>query len=61
MNRKPMNGRGNKSSSSELKKKEKECRKLEQQLNQERVKYSQLTSERIRDYSDLQVVSVCFV
>ena len=57
MNRKiTTNTKGNKSSSSDLKKKEKECRKLEQQLNQERAKHSQLASKQMRDYSDLQMV-----
>ncbi|XP_033644606.1 rho-associated protein kinase 2-like isoform X3 [Asterias rubens] len=57
MNRKiTTNTKGNKSSSSDLKKKEKECRKLEQQLNQERAKHNQLASKQMRDYSDLQMV-----
>ncbi|XP_022102582.1 rho-associated protein kinase 2-like isoform X3 [Acanthaster planci] len=54
MNRKLPSQRGNKASSSDLRKKEKECRKLEQQLNQERTKHNQLAAKQIRDYSDLQ-------
>ncbi|XP_038057017.1 rho-associated protein kinase 2-like isoform X2 [Patiria miniata] len=54
MNRRPMSQRGNKASSSDLKRKEKECRKLEQQLNEEKRKGIQLEAKHSRDYSEVQ-------
>ncbi|XP_063242654.1 rho-associated protein kinase 2 [Bacillus rossius redtenbacheri] len=59
MNRKDMNmgnaGRGkNKVSSAELRKREKECRKLQQELTQEREKYSQKAAQWQKDLQELQ-------
>lgn len=44
----------NKVSSADLRRKEKDCRKLEQELKQEREKYSQLAAKWQKDLQDLQ-------
>ncbi|XP_046999282.1 rho-associated protein kinase 2 isoform X1 [Schistocerca americana] len=57
MNRKDMSnaGRGkNKVSSADLRKREKECRKLQQELTQERDKYSQMVAKWQKDMQELQ-------
>lgn len=57
LNRKDMNtgSKGkNKVSSADLRRKEKDCRKLEQELKQEREKYSQLAAKWQKDLQDLQ-------
>nr|CAD7262201.1 unnamed protein product [Timema shepardi] len=57
MNRKDMSntGRGkNKVSSAELRKREKECRKLQQELTQEREKYGQMAAKWQKDLQELQ-------
>ncbi|XP_015781078.1 rho-associated protein kinase 1 isoform X1 [Tetranychus urticae] len=47
-------GKKNKSSSTELRKKEKECRKLQQDLTQEREKYNQMVARFQKEISELQ-------
>lgn len=57
LNRKDINttSKGkNKVSSADLRRKEKDCRKLEQELKQEREKYSQLSAKWQKDLQDLQ-------
>lgn len=56
LNRKDMNtSKGkNKVSSADLRRKEKDCRKLEQELKQEREKYGQLAAKWQKDLQDLQ-------
>ncbi|XP_059487935.1 rho-associated protein kinase 2 [Neocloeon triangulifer] len=58
MNRKDLlskDGRGkNKVSSGDLRRKEKECRKLQQELTQEREKYSQMAMKHQRELQELQ-------
>ncbi|KAJ9589744.1 hypothetical protein L9F63_017046, partial [Diploptera punctata] len=56
MNRKDINsGRGkNKVSSADLRKREKECRKLQQELTQEKEKYSQMAAKWQKDLQELQ-------
>ena len=55
MNRKDLSNKpGKKVSVSELRKKEKECRKLQLELTQEKDKYSQMVEKFQRDMSDLQ-------
>lgn len=55
MNRKEFSNKpGKKVSVSELRKKEKECRKLQLELTQEKDKYSQMVEKFQRDLSDLQ-------
>lgn len=57
LNRKDINATGkgkNKVSSADLRRKEKDCRKLEQELKQEREKYSQLAAKWQKDLQDLQ-------
>lgn len=48
-------GKKNKASSADLKKKEKDCRRLQQELTQEREKYGQLSAKWQKDLQDLQV------
>lgn len=57
MNRKGMSTTSNKIkvSTSVLKKKEKECRKLQQELTQEREKYNQMVDKLTKDLQELQV------
>ena len=58
MNRKDLSSVGktkNKASSADLRKKEKECRRLQQELTQEREKYGQLAAKWQKDLQDLQV------
>lgn len=45
----------NKTSSADLRKKEKDCRRLQQELTHEREKYGQLTAKWQKDLQDLQV------
>ena len=56
MNRKDINsGRGkNKVSSADLRKREKECRKLQQELTQEREKYGQMAAKWQKELQELQ-------
>ncbi|XP_060563759.1 rho-associated protein kinase 2-like isoform X3 [Ruditapes philippinarum] len=57
MNRKGFNNQGikkNHASAQELKKKEKECRKLQQELSMEREKYSKMVEKYQRDLSETQ-------
>lgn len=61
MNRKDLSSSGknkNKASAADLRKKEKDCRRLQQELTQEREKYGQLAAKWQKDLQDLQV-SVC--
>ncbi|RXG56558.1 Rho-associated protein kinase 2 [Armadillidium vulgare] len=53
----PANRKG-KPISSDLRKKEKECRKLQQELTMEREKFSQLEMKRQKDFQDIQA-SLC--
>ncbi|GFG39590.1 hypothetical protein Cfor_01020 [Coptotermes formosanus] len=56
MNRKDMSntGRKNKVSSADLRKREKECRKLQQELTQEREKYGQMVAKWQKEQQELQ-------
>lgn len=56
MNRKDMSntGRKNKVSSADLRKREKECRKLQQELTQEREKYSQMVARWQKEQQEFQ-------
>ncbi|PNF18939.1 Rho-associated protein kinase 2 [Cryptotermes secundus] len=56
MNRKDMSntGRKNKVSSADLRKREKECRKLQQELTQEKEKYSQMAAKWQKELQELQ-------
>ena len=59
MNRKDINlgkNKKNKGTSADLKKKEKECRKLQQELTTEREKYNQMVSKLQKDINELQAV-----
>lgn len=47
-------GKNKKASSADLRRKEKECRRLQQELTQEREKYSQFTAKFQKDFQDLQ-------
>lgn len=58
MNRKDLSSSGknkNKASAADLRKKEKDCRRLQQELTQEREKYGQLAAKWQKDLQDLQV------
>lgn len=58
LNRKDLStgpGKTKKASSADLRKKEKDCRRLQQELTQEREKYGQLASKWQKDLQDLQV------
>ncbi|XP_072750269.1 rho-associated, coiled-coil containing protein kinase 2 isoform X1 [Anoplolepis gracilipes] len=57
MNRKDLSSSGknkNKASAADLRKKEKDCRRLQQELTQEREKYGQLAAKWQKDLQDLQ-------
>ncbi|XP_071634031.1 rho-associated, coiled-coil containing protein kinase 2 isoform X1 [Temnothorax longispinosus] len=57
MNRKDLSSSGknkNKASAADLRKKEKDCRRLQQELTQEREKYSQLSAKWQKDLQDMQ-------
>lgn len=54
MNRKDLNPRKDKSSSGDLRKKEREYRKLQQELTQEKEKFNQMTLKWQKDIQDLQ-------
>jgi len=54
MNRKDMNTTSKKSQSGDLKRKERECRKLQQELIQEKEKFNQMTLKWQKDIQDLQ-------
>ncbi|KAF7992936.1 hypothetical protein HCN44_005717 [Aphidius gifuensis] len=58
LNRKDMvvvhGGKNKKASSADLRRKEKECRRLQQEITQEREKYSQFTAKFQKDFQDLQ-------
>jgi uncharacterized protein involved in exopolysaccharide biosynthesis len=59
LNRKDLSASGktkNKASSADLKKKEKDCRRLQQELTLEREKYGQLAAKLQKDLQDLQVL-----
>lgn len=61
MNRKDLSSSGkskNKASAADLRKKEKDCRRLQQELTQEREKYGQLTAKWQKDLQDLQVSKI---
>lgn len=61
MNRKDLSSSGknkNKASASDLRKKEKDCRRLQQELTQEREKYSQLSAKWQKDLQDMQVSDI---
>ncbi|XP_033116504.1 rho-associated protein kinase 1-like isoform X2 [Anneissia japonica] len=55
MNRKDFSKKNNKVNSADLRKKEKECRKLQQELNQEKEKYGKMVTKYTRELSDMQV------
>lgn len=58
MNRKDVSSTGknkNKASATDLRKKEKDCRRFQQELTQEREKYGQLAAKWQKDLQDLQV------
>jgi Rho-associated protein kinase 2 len=59
MNRKDMSttGRKNKVSSADLRKREKECRKLQQELTQEREKYGQMAAKWQKEQQELQALA----
>jgi len=64
MNRKDLSSSGknkNKASAADLRKKEKDCRRLQQELTQEREKYGQLAAKWQKDLQDLQVSDILFV
>lgn len=64
MNRKDLSSSGknkNKASAADLRKKEKDCRRLQQELTQEREKYGQLAAKWQKDLQDLQVSDVVCV
>lgn len=54
MNRKDLNQSSKKSQSGDLRKKERECRKLQQELVQEKEKFNQMTLKWQKDIQDLQ-------
>jgi chromosome segregation ATPase len=54
MNRKDVNTTSKKSQSGDLRKKERECRKLQQELIQEKEKFNQMTLKWQKDIQDLQ-------
>lgn len=59
LNRKDLSASGktkNKASSADLKKKEKDCRRLQQELTLEREKYGQFSAKLQKDLQDLQVI-----
>ena len=61
MNRKDLSSSGknkNKASAADLRKKEKDCRRLQQELTQEREKYGQLAAKWQKDLQDLQVSDI---
>lgn len=54
MNRKDSSTKGKKVNDSELKKKDKECRKLQQELTQEKEKYNKMQDQLSRELSDVR-------
>lgn len=56
MNRKDWTGKKNKSSATDLRKKEKECRKLQQELTVEKEKYNQMVARFQKEHSEMQAL-----
>lgn len=56
MNRKDLSGKKNKNNSIDLRKKEKECRKLQQELTLEREKYNQMVARFQKELSEIQAL-----
>ncbi|XP_071965494.1 rho-associated protein kinase 2-like isoform X2 [Antedon mediterranea] len=54
MNRKDPSKKSNKVNATDLRKKEKECRKLQQELNQEKDKYGKMVTKYMKEISELQ-------